>query len=65
MIICLIVKILKRQTVTASVLFTFNSVEKGVLYNIRNSLHNFGPSGIIVTFQSDLKHLVWSVTIIP
>ena len=38
-IICSIVKILKRQTV----LVTFNSVEKGVWYNIRKSLHHFGP----------------------
>ena len=36
-IICSKVKILKRQTVTTSVLFTFKSVEKAVLYNIRNS----------------------------
>jgi len=57
-IICSIVKILKRQTVTASVLFTFNSIEKRVLYNIRNSSHHFGPLGIIVTSESALKHLV-------
>jgi len=37
-------KILKRQTVTASFfLFTFKSVEKGVRYNIRNRTHHFGP----------------------
>ena len=55
-IICSIVKILKRQTVTASVWFTVNSVEECVRYNIRNSSHHFGPSVIIVTSQSALKH---------
>jgi len=80
MIICSKIKIQKRQTVTASVLLTLNAVEKCVWYNIRNSLHHFGPLGIIVTSQSALKHLVdlslrlwsayclrtdWSVTILP
>ena len=79
-IICSKVKILKRQTVTTSVLFTVNVVEKGLRYNIRNSSHHLGPPGIIVTTQSTLKHLVdlslrlrsaqclkadWEVTIIP
>jgi len=45
------VKILKRQTVTASVVFTFNSVEKGVRYNIRNGSHDFGQTGIIDTLS--------------
>ena len=79
-IICSIVKILKRQTVTAPVVFTFNSVEESVSYNIRNSSRHFGPPVIIVISQSALKQLVelsirlrsakclradWSVTIIP
>ena len=40
------------------VLLTYNSVEKGVRYNVRNESHHFEPSGIIVTSQSALKHLV-------
>ena len=55
-IICSEVKIPKRQIVTAYVVFTFNSVEKGVQYNIRNSEHHRGPHGIIVTDQSARKH---------
>ena len=33
----------------ASVLFTFDSVEKGARYNITNSSHHLRPPGIIVT----------------
>ena len=63
-IICSIGKILKRQTVTASVVFTLNSVDTGVRYNIRNSSHHFGPPGTVVTSQSALKHLVVTLNVL-
>ena len=37
-----------------TVLFTYNSVEIGVPYNIRTNSYHFGPPGIIVT--SALTH---------
>ena len=40
-----------KKSFTASVVFTFKLIEKGVRYNIRNSAHHFGPPGIIVTSQ--------------
>ena len=44
-----------KKSFTASVVFTFKLIEKGVRYNIRNSAHHFGPPGIIVSSQSALK----------
>jgi len=47
-----------------SVSFLYYLIKKGlrmykitVRYNIRNSKHHFGPPGLLVTFQSALKHV--------
>ena len=57
-IICSIIKILK------TVVFTLNSVDTGVRYNIRNSSHHFGPPGTVVTSQSALKQLVLTLNVL-